>query len=64
MVKIENAIAKLEDYPFVGRKGRIVGTRELVVPRSPYIVIYAVERNQVAVVNIIHGAQQWPPEDE
>jgi toxin ParE1/3/4 len=32
VAKIENAIAKLEAYPFVGRKGRIVGTRELVVP--------------------------------
>jgi hypothetical protein len=35
-----------------------------VVLRTPYIVVYSVEAEYVAIMHVIHGAQQWPPEDE
>jgi toxin ParE1/3/4 len=39
------------------------GTRELPLPPLPFIVIYRVlERaDAVEIVNVIHGAQRWPP---
>jgi plasmid stabilization system protein ParE len=58
--RIDAAVARLEGYPFVGRPGRDAGTRELVVARTPYVAIYAIEADCVA----IHGAQQWPPGEE
>ena len=62
--RIDTAVARLKGYPFVGRPGREAGTRELVVSRTPYVVIYTIEADRVAIMHVIHGAQQWPPEDE
>jgi toxin ParE1/3/4 len=50
-------------FPNRGRQGRVEGTRELAVPPLPYIVVYrVVERlDAIEIVNVIHGAQRWPP---
>jgi len=34
----------LIETPEIGRPGRIEGTRELVIPRTPYIAAYRIER--------------------
>jgi toxin ParE1/3/4 len=49
--------------PYLGRRGRVEGTRELALPPLPFIVVYRVlERHGVVeIVNVIHGAQRWPP---
>ena len=52
--------ANLRRFPRAGRKGRIEGTRELVFPGLPYIVVYRVEDQVVELVRIYHGAQDWP----
>lgn len=44
-------------FPRRGRRGRIPGTRELVVVR-PYIVVYEVtEDGSVFILRVWHGAQ-------
>ena len=55
----------LKTLPYRGRPGRIEGTRELPLPSLPFIVIYRVldRADAVEIVNIIHGAQRWPPSD-
>jgi toxin ParE1/3/4 len=64
--RLVNAVASLAQQPRRGRPGRIQGTRELVIPRLPYIVIYRiVERplrpvGEIAVMRILHGARRWP----
>ena len=52
-------------HPYQGRRGRVEGTRELPLPPLPYIVIYRVLEiaGVVEIVNIVHGAQRWPPGD-
>ncbi|MFN3363544.1 MAG: type II toxin-antitoxin system RelE/ParE family toxin [Allorhizobium sp.] len=51
--------ALLAKNPNVGRLGRVSGTRELVVSRTPYIVVYRVGA-RVEILAIIHGARDWP----
>lgn len=51
--------ALLAKNPNVGRLGRLSGTRELVVSRTPYIVVYRVGA-RVEILAIIHGARDWP----
>lgn len=63
ITKIEHAVEKLRLYPFAGRTGREEGTRELAVLRTPYVVIYSVRSEYVAIVHVIHGARRWPPEE-
>jgi len=58
---VERILAGLEArerFPAMGRRGRVAGTRELIV--SPFIVAYRVKRDAIEVVAIIHGARRWP----
>jgi len=43
-----------------GREGRIAGTREMVFPGWPYILVYQVMEHAVEILRIYHGAQDWP----
>lgn len=57
---IEAAVRLLADHPYIGRSGRVAGTRELVVASTPYVVAYRVEADAVVILRLLHGAQQWP----
>ncbi len=46
--------------PYRGRIGREEGTRELVIARLPYIVIYRIKGEAVEILHIYHGARQRP----
>ena len=50
----------LSNNPFIGRVGEIEGTRELVVPGTPYVVAYRVLETRVEVLFVQHGAREWP----
>jgi len=59
---IHDRAAELSVHPYLGRPGRVEGTRELPLPPLPFIVVYRVRTNVdvVEIVNVIHGAQRWP----
>jgi len=54
------AVERLADLPNLGRPGRIAGTRELVVPGTPYLVAYRVRGDRLEVIAVFHGHQKWP----
>ncbi len=56
---IEAAGGGLERFPLSGRPGHRTDTRELVVPRTPYIVPYRVHPQAVEILAVFHGAQSW-----
>ena len=58
---VVEGIASLQTFPNRGRPGRIDGTREFVFAPLPFIAVYEVG-DEVQVLRILHGAQQWPPE--
>jgi len=47
--------------PGRGRLGKAPGTRELIVTRLPYIIIYRVTPEAIQILRIYHGARQGPP---
>jgi toxin ParE1/3/4 len=57
---IANSVQQLAAFPVSGRPGRVKGTRELVVPRTPFIVAYTVDKARIVILAIYHGAQRWP----
>jgi toxin ParE1/3/4 len=61
--EIERRTDMLIEHPELGRPGRIRGTRELVISRTPFIAIYRVRRKirQIEIIRLLHGAQKWPP---
>ncbi|MCU0759415.1 MAG: type II toxin-antitoxin system RelE/ParE family toxin [Steroidobacteraceae bacterium] len=52
---------RLQESPDVGRPGRVSGTRELVLPPLPYIVVYSRLEQELQVISVLHGSQQYPP---
>ena len=58
--RIESATSKLLQQPEMGRKGEVPGTRELVIPGLPYIVVYRVQSDKVQILRIFHSKQKWP----
>ena len=58
--KVLEAVEWLSGNPGMGKAGRVVKTRELVVAGTPYIVIYRVKGNRLEILRIFHGARQWP----
>jgi len=50
----------LPNSPHMGRPGRVPGTRELVVPQTPYIVPYRVEGEAIQILRVYHSARRWP----
>ena len=57
-----DAANSLDLLPSRGRVGRIPGTRELVVPGLPYIVLYEIADTAIQIPHIFHGARNWPEE--
>ena len=57
---IVNAVENLKRFPASGRPGRVPGTRELVVSRTPYIVPYRVRDDTVELLLVLHAARKWP----
>ncbi len=51
---------QLPDSPHIGRPGRVSGTRELVISKTPYIVPYRVRGTTIQVLRVYHGARRWP----
>ncbi|MGP0060953.1 MAG: type II toxin-antitoxin system RelE/ParE family toxin [Beijerinckiaceae bacterium] len=62
--QIVTAVRRLLEFPESGRVGRIADTRELVIPRTPYIAVYALTTEKVRILRILHGAQMWPDETD
>ncbi len=58
--RILEAVELLQSHPEIGRPGRVVGTRELVVPRTPYVIPYRVRRGRLELIAVFHGRQKWP----
>jgi toxin ParE1/3/4 len=50
----------LAGHPYMGRVGRVVDTRELVVTDTPFVVPYRVRDERVEILAVYHGARKWP----
>ena len=61
LAAVEKSTRRLLDTPLMARPGRVEGTRELVIGRSPYIAIYTVADDEITIVRLLHGHQDWPP---
>jgi toxin ParE1/3/4 len=60
--RIRRHLEQLRQFPKSGRPGRIEGTRELVIDRTPYIAAYQILGDKVRILRVLHGARLWPEE--
>lgn len=56
---ILQAVELLRNQPRIGRPGRILGTRELVIPGTPYVIPYRIQSDTLELLAVFHGRQSW-----
>lgn len=54
------ASRRLLRFPASGRPGRLTETRELVVPRTPFVIPYRVSGDVIEILGVLHGRRRWP----
>lgn len=57
-MRIVTAVEALRLHPYLGRAGQEAGMRELVVGRTPFLVMYRVQSERIVITTIWHGAQE------
>ncbi len=58
--EIEAQTDGLAQHPHIGREGRVTGTRELVIARTPFLAVYRIASGQIQILNLLHASLQWP----
>jgi toxin ParE1/3/4 len=58
--RIVASTKRLRQFPQSGRQGRFEGTREVVVPGVPYIVIYRVSAAAIEILRVFHTSTDCP----
>jgi toxin ParE1/3/4 len=56
--EIRRAANSLRDFPMTGHMGRRAGTRELVITRYPYLIIYRLDVKKVRVIAVVHQSRK------
>jgi toxin ParE1/3/4 len=58
--RIEKSLVALKNHPYIGRAGRVPGTRELVIVGTPFILPYRIRTQSIELLAFMHGARRWP----
>ena len=57
---IESQVNLLSSQPAIGRSGRVLGTRELVITNTPYLVPYRIKNSTVEILRVFHTSRMPP----
>lgn len=57
---IDQVESCLLGQPAVGRPGRVLGTRELVIGELPYVVPYRLREKDIEILRVLHTSRRWP----
>jgi len=57
---IRTASERLDQFPQMGCSGASAGTRELVVPSLPYVLVYREQGPAIQILRLLHTRQKWP----
>jgi toxin ParE1/3/4 len=58
--RIMHAISLLSTRPSMGRTGRVSGTRELIVPKTRYLIPYRFRRGTIEILRLFHASRRPP----
>ena len=60
--RVYHTVSMLKDTPSMGHPGRLPGTRELVIPKTRYIVPYRVRPRlqRIEILRVFHASRKLP----
>lgn len=58
--EIQKAIEQLQQFPSMGRPGRVPGTRELIIPRYHFLIPYRVQGDELQILRVFSTHQKLP----
>ncbi len=56
---IELSINNLLFSPYSGRAGLIKNTRELIIPKTKYILVYRLKNEIIEIIAVVHSSMDW-----
>lgn len=59
MAAIKSAAQKIEKSPLAYRDGKRSGTRELIMRRFPYVLVYRIRPDRITVLRVLHQAMRY-----
>ena len=57
VAELIKTVEDLPSFPLLGHTGRRTGTRELVLTRYPYTIIYRLTPKKIAIVAVLHQSR-------
>jgi toxin ParE1/3/4 len=58
--RVLSAVERLQSFPESGCAWKRVGTRELILPGLPLIIVYRVRDDCVEILSLLHTARETP----
>ncbi len=55
--RILDAARRLQQFPRLGRVGEDEDTRELVVQKTPYLLVYSINGDVIELLRVLHASQ-------
>ena len=57
--RVLDAAMRLQEHPHLGRPGLRQGTREWVVSRTPYLLVYRETDESIQILHVWNAVQDW-----
>ncbi len=54
LMQIEKIIDYIKEFPELGKNGDLKNTREIIVPKLPFVIVYEVVNSVIYILTIFH----------
>ncbi len=49
----------IANNPHIGRHGKVLRTREFILTKYPYKIVYTVKENELVILRVLHTSRKW-----
>ncbi len=57
---VRETVNTLKNFPNKGRKGEVLGTRELIMPNYSYLIPYRIKNKSIEILRFFHTSRKPP----
>jgi toxin ParE1/3/4 len=56
---VVSATLAIQKNPLMSREGKKNGTREYIIRRFPYVVVYRIDAHKIQIIRVLHQAGRY-----